>query len=446
MTIGNDALSRTLSITDGKLATTEINNKRAKTSFVPEAGSSEFILKTTKDDSGTSRPAHPALDRDGWSAEADTEETAGETSSNSGPAAKLLDGDASTYWHTAYQSSPATNLPNWVIFDLKSSKTFQCFSYTPRPQEDANGNIKGYELYVSNAEAKPADQESWGQAVATGEFSYDGTDPIYVNLDEQQTARWVKLVATSSKNGGQFAAGAEFNLHESTYNAPKNTLSFSSSDLTLNGTPAVTDTTATINGVEKTGKKVSFAFAPYTHKDVSYTITEHIVMYNGDHFMRKYLDISVPKSQAENAEIDYIDLESLNVPENAFQWTIPRDKGGVVEMEEFKANLGQPIYIQGMFLGCEFPVTDTEIVDNNGYIRYYSGKDFNRLVTDSQANDDGTNITYPTWQTVVGAARSADNSVIQSELDNHVERNAKLTGIFKQVDGCMPPDCLKRAC
>ena len=47
-----------------------------------------------------------------------------------------------------------------------------------------------------------------------------------------------------------------------------------------------------------------------------------------------------------DAEIDYIDLESLKVAESDAQWTIPRGQGGVVQMEEFKANLGQPIYIQ----------------------------------------------------------------------------------------------------
>lgn len=95
--------------------------------------------------------------------------------------------------------------------------------------------------------------------------------------------------------------------------------------------------------------------------------------------MRKYMEISIPENQAENAVIDYIDLESFDINENDVTWTVPTGKGGVVSMDEFKANLGQPIYIQGMFMGCEFPVADTQIIDNNGYMRYYSGKSFNKL-------------------------------------------------------------------
>ena len=117
-----------------------------------------------------------------------------------------------------------------------------------------------------------------------------------------------------------------------------------------------------INDVEKTGKKVTFRFAPYTFNGVEYTITENIVMYNGDHFMRKYLEISIPDEAKATAAIDYIDLEHFQVNESDAQWTVPTDAGGVVSLNQYKANLGQPIYIQGMFFGSEFPVTDTQIV------------------------------------------------------------------------------------
>ena len=103
-----------------------------------------------------------------------------------------------------------------------------------------------------------------------------------------------------------------------------------------------------------------------------------------------------------DAEIDYIDLESLKVAESDAQWTIPRGQGGVVQMEEFKANLGQPIYIQGMFFGCEFPAADTEIVNGTGFMRYYSGKTFSRLKEDNQLTTDDK---YVTWQTVAGAVK-----------------------------------------
>lgn len=313
--------------------------------------------------------------------------------------------------------------PHNVVITFGKDVTFQSFSYTPRKEgENTNGNIKGYKLYASTAENKlDYESEDWGEPIAEGEFEYNGTNPIYVNLKEACTAKQIKFVATSSNNGERFAGGAEFNLHADKAPVDTDDRAFETSDLELeDGDKAVKveETTATINGKEKTGKKVTFSFKPYTHKNVEYTIDEVIVMYEGDHFMRKFLEIDVPDEKMADAEIDYIDLESLKVSKDDAQWTIPRGQGGVVQMEEFKANLGQPIYIQGMFFGCEFPVADTEIVNGTGFMRYYSGKTFERLQTDKQLTTDGK---YVTWQTVAGAARSTEQEVIQADFFEYIQ-------------------------
>lgn len=301
--------------------------------------------------------------------------------------------------------------------------TFQSFSYTPRKEgENTNGNIKGYELYASTASEKlDYSSKDWGEPIAKGDFEYNGKNPIYVNLKTACTAKQIKFVATSANNGANFAGGAEFNLHEEKAPVDADDRAFETSDLELkegNDAVKIEDTQATINGKEKTGKKVTFSFKPYEHKGVEYSIDEVIVMYEGDHFMRKFLEIDVPDDKMADAEIDYIDLESLKVSKDDAQWTIPRGKGGIVEMEEFKANLGQPIYIQGMFFGCEFPAADTEIVDGTGFMRYYSGKTFDRLQTDKQLTTDGK---YVTWQTVAGAARSTEQEVIQADFFEYIQ-------------------------
>lgn len=313
--------------------------------------------------------------------------------------------------------------PHNVVITFGKDVTFQSFSYTPRKEgENTNGNIKGYELYASTASEKlDYASKDWGEPIAKGNFEYNGVNPIYVNLKEACTAKQIKFVATSSNNGERFAGGAEFNLHAEKAPIDTDDRAFETSDLELkdgNEAVKVEDTTATINGKEKTGKKVTFSFKPYTHKNVEYSIDEVIVMYEGDHFMRKFLEIDVPDDKMADAEIDYIDLESLKVSKDDAQWTIPRGKGGIVEMEEFKANLGQPIYIQGMFFGCEFPAADTEIVDGTGFMRYYSGKTFDRLQTDKQLTTDGK---YVTWQTVAGAARSTEQEVIQADFFEYIQ-------------------------
>ncbi len=426
VTICNGAIERTFSTKDSKLSTTQIVNKRTsggETSFTPGEDSEEFIIRTTKE---KSKPIDlPALDRKKWQAEADSYHN-GTTGAADGPASNLLDGNVDTIWHTNYGGGNGgkgdQEYPYNVVIQLDGSQKFKAFSYTPRKEGEAtNGNIKGYELYASNETSTlPTEAKEWGEPIAKGEFEYDGGNPIYVNLEKECTATQIKFVATSSTNGKNFAGGAEFNLHKDMAPIIKGDREFKASDLTLkdgNEAVKVESTNAEINGQKKTGKKVTFSFKPYEHKAVEYSINEVIVMYEGDHFMRKYLEITVPEDKQTSTAIDYIDLESFKVNQTDKQWTIPRGKGGIVQMEEFKANLGQPIYIQGMFFGCEFPATDTEIVDGTGYMRYYTGKTFDRLKKDNQLTKDGK---YVTWQTVVGAARSTENEVIQADFYEYI--------------------------
>ncbi|MBR7179098.1 MAG: discoidin domain-containing protein, partial [Oscillospiraceae bacterium] len=271
--IGNGYISREFSTENGKLSTTNINNLRANEIFTPAEGSEEFIIRVTKD-GNESTVTVPAMDRTGWTAVADSYHNA--SGPSDGPASNLLDGNLDSIWHTNYGGGTGDQAyPYEVVIDLNGEKTFSCFSYTPRQQgEDTNGNILGYELHYST------DGSTWIKC-AEGNFKYNGVAPIYVNLDEAVTATQVKLVATSSKNGQSFAGGAEFNLHTERVAVATNDREFASSALELNGAPVVADTTATINGVEKTGKMVTFNFKPYEFKGATYTISEVVVMYNG---------------------------------------------------------------------------------------------------------------------------------------------------------------------
>lgn len=417
LTIGNGYISRTFSTAEDKLTTVNITNKRtdgAPTVFTPGEGSEEFKLRVVN--------VIPALDRTGWTATTDSFHNA--TGSGDGNAPNLIDGNTGSIWHTKYGAVAGNEdcreaFPYSVVFNLGKSTTFQCFSWTQRAAGGTNGRTKGYELYYSTS-ATPLDMNAdtgW-TLLKSGQFNEN--DTTYVGLDAPCVATQLKLKATSSWAGNAYAGGAEFNLHAEKDPTAGLTGSreFSAGDLTLAGAPVVENTNATINGVAKAGQKVTFRFAPFTFRNVEYTIAENIVMYDGDHFMRKYLEISVPEAQKAAAVIDYIDLESLVANSTDATWTIPTDAGGIVQMEQFKANLGQPIYIQGMFFGCEFPVADNEIVDNVGYLRYYTGKSFDRFQKDNQLTVDGK---YVTWQTVAGAARSTENEVIQADFFEYIK-------------------------
>lgn len=449
VTIGNDAISRTFSIADAKVKTTEINNKRANVKLNPGEGSEEFIIKRTKKDNNA-EPEQQPLDQTGWTATADSEENIGESAPHHGHDDNLIDNNPNTFWHTAYKDGQANQpgnreMPHEVVIDLGKPTSFKGFSYDPRYTQQngtgINGNIKDYALWVSTSPDAPSIEGDHATAgwtkVMEGTFNYEGNkgEAIHVNIPEDMqglcaNVECVMLEAKTSVNNNKFAGGEEFDLYAEPWVEPEQQEAtpffLKSSDLTLAGDPVMEDTTAVINKQEKTGKKLSFKFSPVEFNGATYTITENIVAYNDDHYMRKYLEISVPEEDKLDAEIDYIDLESLDVTGAEGQWTIPTDQGGIVGQPAARAILGQPFYADGMFFGCEFPAADTQIVDEQGKKigrpRYYTGKTMDRLANDGQADraEDGS-VHYTTWQTVAGAAAAKDYRVVQADFFDYID-------------------------
>ena len=120
-----------------------------------------------------------------------------------GNATHLVDGDLNTIWHTMYSVTVA-QYPHWVDFDAADIKLMKGFVYTPR-HDGENGNVKDYEIYVSN------DGENWGEPIHHGTFARDGK-PQRVLFASPVKARYIRFKALSSQNGQDFASGAEFGL------------------------------------------------------------------------------------------------------------------------------------------------------------------------------------------------------------------------------------------
>lgn len=414
--IGNGYISRSFDISGDQISTEVIQNKRAGLDFQPAAGSEEFIIRLRKG----SLKAEDEIDRTNWEAWASDQhnDTPG---ASDGPAQNLIDGDESTIWHSQYE--PDVPYPHTVVFDMKEEETVRALSYLPRQDGGENGDIGAYEIYVGNSRE---DLESSENLAASGIFSYDGREAIYINFPEAKTGRYVELKAVSPKTEGKvWAAGAEVRLYRQPVGGASDdwSLNLKASDLTLDQEGVRTENTE--NGV-----MAVFPFETYWKNGVNWDIAMKVVMDDGDHFMRKFLEIQVDDPQ--KACIDYIDLESLNVNESDVVWTHPQMGEGVGGMSGYVISLGQPVYIQGMFLGCEFPLTETEIDENsNAHMRYYSGKNFLQLEEDLQTTTDGK---YVTWQTVVGAARSTDMNVIQSDFYDYIDQFAEETDFRTQYN------------
>ena len=119
-------------------------------------------------------------------------------------ASRLVDGKTETIWHTAYGVT-VTKYPHTVDFDCGEVQTIKGFTYLPRQDGGANGNIKGYRVQLSQ------DGKTWSEPVAEGEFERS-SNLQRVMLQKPQRARYLRFTALSSQNGLDFASGAEFNV------------------------------------------------------------------------------------------------------------------------------------------------------------------------------------------------------------------------------------------
>ncbi|MFF2274646.1 discoidin domain-containing protein [Agromyces sp. NPDC058126] len=125
-----------------------------------------------------------------------------ETVSENTPAAKAIDGDPYTFWHTSYRNG-AVPYPHFITLDLGASYDVTGLEYLTR-QNAVNGRMKDYQVFVS------ADGTSWGDPVATGSFTGD-LGPQRVEF-AAAAGRYVKLVGLNSMAGNAFGGAAEINV------------------------------------------------------------------------------------------------------------------------------------------------------------------------------------------------------------------------------------------
>ena len=402
VTIGNEYLSRTFKITNNKLSTHSLNNKRTPGGavLIPGQGSEEFILHYVAEIPSSS--IYTGVDRKGWTAVASSQEMRNEN----GNVNNMLDGKLNTFWHSRYSSDMPTP-PHWIQIDMKKERTVRSFSWVQRQNAD-NGMFEQVKVYLSSTPENIEDEKN---------LVYEGMvetakEIEWVNLDKDEKGRYLRVVAKRSLNG--YGSGAEFYVGDKpVYNSNPNYIN--ASDLTLKGVRT--------EDIEN-GKRLVFDMAPYRKANVDWDIDMVVEMKNKDSYMHKYLRISVPESQQNEARIDYIDMENMNVEEvpGKYKWTHSLTPTVVGGLNSYLVTLGQPLYIQGMYMGSEFPETENVIKKGSAYVRYYSGKSLAELKNEGRL----PNNTFTTWNNVLGATRSVtDMNVIRTDFFSYIESIAK---------------------
>ncbi|MGM9694832.1 MAG: discoidin domain-containing protein [Alloprevotella sp.] len=339
-------------------------------------------------------------------------------------------------------------MPHTLTFDLGSAKTFKSFGWRTRWNAD-NGRIKEYKLEISTDELAVDDESKVWTQIASGTATYEGREPKWFMLDQAYTAQYVRLTEISNVAGNNYGCAAEFYLSEQEYVTPSTDFEgFTASQMTV--------ASVSTEDLEEGGKQVTFTMEPYTFKDPlnfavsTWNVSMVVKMKDGEHFMKKYLQVQAADANAKATAIDYIETECLGTADVAddHKWTRDASQGGVGGMSGYTLTLGQPVYVEGMFFGSEFPQAENMIEEENAYTsRYYVGKtipyiyathkgqdlttDFNGL----QDADVDKDAVFETWANVTGAGSSAtDLDMLRSDFYSYIEGIAKPTKLRMQYN------------
>jgi hypothetical protein len=117
------------------------------------------------------------------------------------PAAHIVDGDPRTIWHTPW-GDQAPTFPHGVVIEFKQPATLSGVTLTPRQDNNKNGWIRDYAVYVSH------DGKNWGLPVLRGSLSADAS-PKELRFPQAVQGRYLKLEALSGFNQQPFASLAE---------------------------------------------------------------------------------------------------------------------------------------------------------------------------------------------------------------------------------------------
>ena len=454
-TFGNEYITRTFSLTNGKLKTEKITNYRTGQTpkVLTPASSEEFVIKTLpKEIEGKSK--------------VNVNDVVGTGEGKiSNLTDQVLSSDVpSNFWASKDANNYVDGSELSIEIAIGSKEEVKKFKYVPRFDNSARWNCTGR---VEEAQLFYFDDESnsWKQIGSTYKMNAEGETVI--EFEKPISTSKIKFVATKTyhwqngtngqpDNRNKVMSASEIDLLGDENNSlldrtrKEEAQILKSSDLEVDGEPTLTES----NGV----KILTFAFKPKEVSGVDYTIKEVITFKDGDSFMRKHLEISVPEAEANNVKIDYIDLENMDFAEEDASvngklgdktqnyWTIPElnDNPDMANMKGDYLELGQPYYVGAMYWGCEFPQSENKIRLNsqtqkqNGFIRYHYGKS---LAIDTQFTEynnyngaNGQAGKMVTWDSVVGAARSTDYLVVQSDFYEYIETIATPTEFRQQFN------------
>jgi alpha-L-fucosidase len=134
------------------------------------------------------RHIEKGLPKEGWKVVSATSEGA--------PASNAIDGNAATLWHT-HTAAGRQPPPQEIVVDMGKVHELTGLLYQPRQDGNVIGNVDRFAVHVS------ADGRTWGEPVATGEFSniVNSPDQQKVMFARPAKGRYFKFIALHAAVG-----------------------------------------------------------------------------------------------------------------------------------------------------------------------------------------------------------------------------------------------------
>lgn len=171
-------------------------------------------------------------------------------------------------------------------------------------------------------------------------------------------------------------------------------------------------------------EQLIIAFEPFKVKGDKISLSLIYSLEENKPYLRKQLVFSAEPGSCRKAVIDCIDMQPLVLSENNKTWCVPPQEKA--HMNGFAVSLGQPVFVDDLYFGCEFPACVNTVENGAVTLKYYSGKSLCELMGESGV--------YESVKSVCGAADTPSNARVKAAFFEYIKDIARPTGLRMQYN------------
>ena len=171
------------------------------------------------------------------------------------------------------------------------------------------------------------------------------------------------------------------------------------------------------------GECHTIVFKPFKVWDSKLSLKLVYTLRNDSAVMRKHIELSFDKKGNKAIILDCIDFESLHFESNLKHWSIPKQDSSHVP--GYALEIGQPLYVDSLFFGVEFPAALNKIENAVTSLRYYSGKNLADIMK---------NNLFISYEAVIGAADGNTFPQVQRAFFEYIKTISKPIKLRRQYN------------